>query len=181
MYFILLCNTYFNTNDHQTYNLSIPSLMKFTLYKVDDRTYLKWRGEYTRGESWCRGSHVDFRPSAGLIFPIARFHKCGVYSTESLENAWYEDNETYYNIHMAYISLDILRAETPTSILEGFSKTPKEELKEEYEYANVTYPDGELYADLDTFISFYKKDEILKELEEVEKYGRENGVTFHWI
>ena len=174
--------------------------MEFTLVNEDGPKYLKWKGENTFGQSWCRGTNLHLRPSAGLVLnepshywyedPAANYKKY----ISGLEAVW-NHHDLYYELSLEMdehgIGLDLLRGDSPDEIIEELKRHERqtfEKVETRFEEANINLgeflPDGPkefLHESDSTLIVLFKEEALVKELETISKYGKENGVTFHWI
>ncbi len=179
----------------------------FKVTHIHDRNYLKWRGEYTRGESWVRGTNVELRPSAGLVLtePLCwHDNRDDVDPVPTIkdfirrhEEAWGADAETYARIGIEMMDklgceLGLLRGSHPAEIIANLNRYPRrtfEEVAARYKESNIDFasflPNDPktkfLQEDDDTLVVLFKQEAIVKELEAVSAYGKEHSVTFHWI
>ncbi len=172
--------------------------MEFKITEDHGQWDFEWKGQFTRGRSWCRGTEVDLRPSAGLILsepsgyyelaPASQYKKY----IQRLEENW-DNEELFYQISDEMsdhdVHLELLRnqsIETTISELGRYKVETKEKFHARFTEANVDLeaflPDGPReYLNEYNYIVLFKREAIIKELEEALRYGREHNVSFRCV
>lgn len=145
-------------------------------YKLGETKWsFQWKGKYTRGYSWVRGTHVILTEDAGIRYNESS-NRC------EFNDEWAQDSD--------------IGAESPTKILSGeyFEIIDHIKLIKLWKEANERDPlpqlpkldpnhDYIIQSGAGEFIWYvmYDFDKTIAELSMVEELGIKNGVHFQWV
>lgn len=160
----------------------------YTIYKEYDSVRIEWNGKYTRGRTWCRGTHVHLTDLSGKEIGC-----CEAFHRESLDEIINDLNNNftlppYYNGDFRPIKYDKLKR-----IINGdycFTEDENGELFnnefngiENYDFTHETVKNAELiiFDGKYSFVVIYNKQNIIDELTYVNNIAKENNVEFFWV
>ena len=173
--------------------------MKFSIREVprsyDDEidVYMSWKGAHTHGDVSCRGTRVWFHPDSCLIYDLRyrtpaelqeNYRKAGEGDFKTAD-CWrlYGDDANLRAVNIEEIIVKV-NGTGAYSFQKSYDELAKEFYNSSYELLEEFIPEESgasyFFEAPDSYIAVFKRDEIVKELQEALKFGRENEVTFHW-